>query len=125
MRQAKVLYFVDGYAPKQSDLAAARLIAGKVEFRNARVVQSTDNPEKADAVAGAVPSIYADYKTADQLNDEVSAELDLIDDKVKKKAGRKPKAKAEEPAPVTNVISPPVPPVQDGDVASAAGWSPN
>lgn len=77
MKQARILFFVDGPAPTADDFAEAAQIAGNVVFRNARAV--SDDPQSleiCDGVAGCVPTLYAEkFPTAEEAVDKVAGEL--------------------------------------------------
>lgn len=54
----KILFFINGAVPTESDKAQAASISGRVVFRNAQFANS-ESCEQCDAVAGAVPANYA------------------------------------------------------------------
>jgi len=126
MKQARILYFVNGPAPTPEDFAAADAIAGNVVFRNAQAV--TDDPqslEMCDGVAGRVPALYAAaFPDADTAVDKVAVELADLSTKVgdgpaPTAAQTKAALKRAETA-KRNPITPEVP------VAGAAPtWNPN
>lgn len=84
MKQARILFFVNGPAPTAEDFAAADQIAGNVVFRNAQAV--TDDPqslEMCDGVAGCVPALYAAaFTDAETAVDKVAGELAALSQKV-------------------------------------------
>lgn len=65
MKQARILFFVNGVAPTSEDFAEADKISAQVVFRNATAVPPDGALEIADGVAGHVPARYAEaYPTA-------------------------------------------------------------
>lgn len=77
MKQARILFFVNGPAPTPKDFAEASAIAGNVVFRNAQAV--TDDPQSleiCDGVAGCVPMLYAEkFPDAETAVAKVAEEL--------------------------------------------------
>lgn len=77
MKQARILFFVDGPAPSADDFAEAEALSANVVFRNARAV--SDDPQSleiCDGVAGQVPRLYAEkYPDAEEAISAFAAEL--------------------------------------------------
>ncbi len=63
----RTLYFIDGPAASDEDVAAAAAIEGHVVFRNAMKVAADGALEDFDAVAGAVPDRYREAADAKAL----------------------------------------------------------
>lgn len=60
MKQATILFFVDGPMPTAEQFAEAQKLPAQVKFRNAQQVPDSGALEAADGVAGSVPQRYAD-----------------------------------------------------------------
>lgn len=60
MRQAVILYFIDGPMPTAEQFAEGQSMAAQVKYRNAQQVPDSGALERADGVAGSVPSRYAE-----------------------------------------------------------------
>lgn len=126
MKPAKILFFVDGHAPKPEDFQAAAEMAATVVFRNARAVPSEPHSlEICDGVAGKVPALYAEkFPTAEEAISKKKAELKALSSKV----GDSPAPKANtgaaaKPADTKAPASGSAPaPAATGQ---APGWNPN
>lgn len=79
MKMPKILFFIAGMAPTAEETETA-LEIGAVAFRNRSLISDSDNPEKADAVAGEViPAPYKDYPVVKSL----AAAINIIREKQK------------------------------------------
>lgn len=63
----RILFFVDGMVPSELDKAEAATL-GKVAFRNAHRINSEDQPEACDYVAGLVPPNYSHIPLAPRID---------------------------------------------------------
>lgn len=69
IKKTKVIYFIDGPAPTEADHAAVERIAkyrSHIVFRNAQHIVKGEALEQCDLVAGAVPSLYANFPHAEE-----------------------------------------------------------
>lgn len=121
MKPAKILFFVDGPAPKPEDFQAAAAMSATVVFRNARAVPSEQHSlEICDGVAGKVPAIYAaKYPTAEEAIAKKAAELKKLSDKVGDEKAPEPKASKEPPAGKAAETA------GKGDGKKPPAWTPN
>lgn len=108
MKPAKILYFIEGVAPRPEDFEAASQMAATVVFRNARAVPPEQHSlEICDGVAGKVPEIYAAaYPNANEAikkkADELKALSGKVGDSPAPKAAKAPAAAKAAPAPAWN-----------------------
>jgi len=126
MKPAKILYFVNGNAPKAEDIQAAAELAATVVFRNARAVPGEQHSlEICDGVTGHVPPIYAKaFPTAEEAIAKKKAELAALSSKVGDKPAPKAAKQAPKPAQATKVDEP-AKPAQPQAPAAPAAWNPN
>jgi len=106
-RKVVILFFQAGPVATEAEKIAGEKLGAR--FRNASQVSETDNPEKCDAVAGAIPKIYANFPRA-QVGEEMTPPAPVV-----APAPAKPEVTTEEtaaPASVPPVATPePVAPV--------------
>lgn len=129
MKPAKILFFVDGHAPKPEDFQAAAEMAATVVFRNARAVPSEPHSlEICDGVAGKVPALYAEkFPTAEEAISKKKKELKELSSKVGDSPAPKASGKGAAAKPADNSGNKPAAataPVT-GAAGQAPGWNPN
>lgn len=107
LKPAKILFFVDGFAPTPDDIKAAGAINGQVCFRNARAITAEGSIEECDGVAGKVPPTYSKLPTAEEAVAKREAAIAALAAKV-----------GDSPAPV---VPPSLPPAPQGDADPAKG----
>lgn len=131
MKPAKILYFVNGHAPKPEDFQAAAEMAATVHFRNAKAVPNEEHSlEICDGVAGHVPPIYAKrYPKAEDAISKKKDELKALTSKVGDSPAPKASGKAAgKPASAPQAGSQPQAPAQGQQPQGgqpAPGWNPN
>lgn len=130
MSMPKILYFVNGPAPKAEDVIKASKIAAKVVFRNALAVTEDSSLEECDGVIGDVPEVYAKaFKSFEVAEKEaalsVISKIAAIDEQVA------PGSKAEEQLAVAEQVVKKFDEVADVAApvkktrARKASWKPN
>jgi len=82
MKLPRILYFINGIAPSEKDLAEAEKIQGVVSFRNAKHVSEDSGVETCDGVAGAAPASYSSFPTAQEAVQAYVASVDSLRNKV-------------------------------------------
>lgn len=78
MKKAKILFFVNGFAPSAEDYALASKMNANVSFRNGQAV-AVGGLEDCDGVAGAVPPAYKSKPSAEEAIkalEEVAKKID-------------------------------------------------
>lgn len=125
MKPAKILFFVDGHAPKPEDFQAAAEMAATVVFRNARAVPSEPHSlEICDGVAGKVPALYAaKFPTAEEAISKKKKELKELSSKVGDSPA--PKASGKGAAAKTDDTKAPASGSAPAATGQAPGWNPN
>lgn len=93
MKPPKIIYFLLGALPTESELEEVAQLGVKVAYRNVQYIDVDHFPEECDGVAGLVPSNYSDKPSAVDALEEYHASAEA-----------RRKLVGDEPAPLQEAI---------------------